>query len=583
MAFDAFFLSGVVKELQDTVLDARVEKIHQPTRDTIILLLRCAGGRQRLLIAANPTAPRLHLTAANPENPDQPPMFCMLLRKHLSGGRLLSVEQPPMERLVRLTFLCTDEMGDQVRRVLVAELMGRTTNIYLLDEGGRIMDCLRRVGLDESSHRQALPGLYYQEPEPVGKRSPLGLEEDQILELLEAPGPDRLADRLMDTFGGLSPLVCREMALSVLGDVDGRLENADLQKAAGRLHAYFQNHLGDKARPYLVSQPDGTPKAYAFVPIFQYGAAYPLEEAHSFGALLDRFYTVRDRRDAMRQKAQSVRKTVRNLHDRILRKMALQEKEREKAKDRETLRQMGDLVTANLHAIRKGQPSVTVENFYDPDMKPVTIPLSVTLSPQQNAAKFYKDYARAKTAERELTHQLTLGQQELDYLSSVLEELDRAETEAELEEIRQELAAGGYVKQEAGRKRMKQAASKPLRFVSTDGYPIFVGRNNRQNDELTCKLAQKNDLWLHAQKQHGSHVIIPWAGTEPPDDTITQAAQLAVWFSQGKQGQNVAVDVTPVRYVKKPAGAKPGMVIYTTYRTVYVTPDPTLVQKLNQK
>ena len=387
----------------------------------------------------------------------------------------------------------------------------------------------------------------------------------------------------MDTFGGLSPLVCREMALSVLGDVDGRLENADLQKAASRLHAYFQNHLGDKARPCLVSQPDGTPKAYAFVPIFQYGTAYPLEEADSFGALLDRFYTVRDRRDAMRQKAQSVRKTVRNLHDRILRKMALQEKEREKAKDRELLRQMGDLVTANLHAIRKGQPSVTVENFYDPDMKRVTIPLSVTLSPQQNAAKFYKDYARAKTAERELTHQLTLGQQELDYLSSVLEELDRAETEAELEEIRQELAAGGYVKQEAGRKRMKQAASKPLRFVSTDGYPIFVGRNNRQNDELTCKLAQKNDLWLHAQKQHGSHVIIPWAGTEPPDDTITQAAQLAVWFSQGKQGQNVAVDVTPVRYVKKPAGAKPGMVIYTTYRTVYVTPDPTLVQKLNQK
>ena len=579
MAFDAFFLSGVVKELQTSALDARVEKIHQPTRDTVILHLRCTGGRQRLLIAANPASPRLHLTTSNPENPDQPPMFCMLLRKHLSGGRLISVEQPPMERLVRLTFLCTDEMGDQVHRTLVAELMGRTTNVYLLGADGRIIDCLRRVGLDESSRRQALPGLYYQDPEPVVKRSPLGLDEAQLLDILCTAGPDRLSDRLMDTFGGLSPLVCREAALHVLGDVDGRLEGADLSRVAQGLAAYFRNHLGENARPWLLNQPDGSPKAYAFVPIFQYGPQYSLEETESFSTLLDRFYTVRDRRDAMRQKAQSVRKTVQNLRDRITRKTAIQEKEREKARDREQLRQMGDLVTANLHRITKGQTRLVAENFYDPDMTPIEIPLSAVLSPQQNAAKFYKDYAKAKTAEKELTHQLELGKTELHYLNSVLEELDRAENEAELEEIRQELAAGGYIKTDGGRKRMKQAVSKPLRFVSTDGYPIYVGRNNRQNDELTCRLAQKNDLWLHIQKQHGSHVIIPWAGVEPPDDTITQAAQLAVWFSQGRQGQNVAVDVTPVRYVKKPAGAKPGMVIYTTYRTVYVTPDPALVQK----
>lgn len=580
MAFDAFFLSGVVRELKAWAMDARVEKIHQPARDTIILHLRCPTGRQKLLIAANPAAPRLHMTASNPENPDQPPMFCMLLRKHLSGGRLIRVEQPPMERLVRLTFLCTDEMGDQVHRTLVAELMGRTTNVYLLNADGRIMDCLRRVGLDESSRRQALPGLYYQAPEPVTKRSPLELDEVEALGVLRQAGPDRLSDRLMDVFGGLSPLVCREVALNVLGDVDGRLENGDLRETAGRLTAYFRTYMGDGARPWLLNQPDGTPKAYAFVPVLQYGPGFSLEEAESFSSLLDRFYTVRDRRDAMRQKAQTVRKTVQNLRDRTARKMALQEKEREKAKDRETLRQMGDLVTANLHRITKGQTRLVAENFYDPDMKPIEIPLSVLLSPQQNAAKFYKDYARAKTAEKELTRQLELGRTELHYLNSVLEELDRAETEAELEEIRQELASGGYIRQDPGRKRMKQAASKPMRFVSTDGWPIYVGRNNRQNDELTCKLAQKHDLWLHIQKQHGSHVIVPWNGTEPPDDTVTQAAQLAVWFSQGRQGQNVAVDVTPIRHVKKPGGSKPGMVIYTTYRTVYVTPDPMLAEKL---
>ncbi len=580
MAFDAFFLTGVLDELRAVALDSRVEKIHQPTRDTLVILLRCATGRQRLLITANPAAPRMHLTEASPENPEKPPMFCMLLRKHLSGGRLISVEQPPMERLVKMTFLCTDEMGDQVHRILVAELMGRTTNIYLLSDDGRIMDCLRRVGLDESSKRQALPGLYYQEPEPVGKLSPVGLSATDYLEILSAPGADRLCDRLMDTLGGLSPLVCREAALYALGDTDARLEKADLSKTAERLCAYFEAHLGENTRPCLLSQPDGTPKAYAFVPILQYGAAYPCEEQDSFGALLDRFYTLRDRRDAMRQKAQSVRKTVQNLRDRTARKMLLQEKERQKAADRESLRQMGDIVTANLHRITKGQTRLVAENFYDPDMKPIEIPLSPLLSPQQNAAKFYKDYAKAKTAEKELTRQLELGRTELYYLESVLDSLERAETEAELEEIRQELVQGGYLKQDAGRKRMKQAALKPMRFVSTDGLPIYVGRNNRQNDELSCRLAQKNDLWLHVQKQHGSHVIIPWMGEDPPDDTITQAAQLAVWFSQGRQGQNVAVDVTPVRYVKKPAGAKPGMVVYTTYRTVYVTPDPSLADKL---
>ena len=566
MAFDAFFLSAVLQEIRQKTAGARVEKIHQPSRDTVILQLRCEGGREKLLFAANPAAPRLHLTASTPENPEQPPMFCMLLRKHLSGARLTDIYQMPMERMARFTFDCIDEMGDPVQKQLVVELMGRTCNLYLLDPEGRIIDCLRRIGLDESSRRAALPGLHYQLPEPITKADPRGFED--YLPLLSAPGADVLSQRLMDMFGGLSPLVCREAALFAAGDTDARLEGRDLPGLAEKLALFFREHLSYPA-PCFYAAPDGTPKQFAFCPIRQYGSYC---QAESFAALMDTFYIVKDRKDAMRQKSQAIRKTVTNLCQRIRRKLAIQEKELTATFDREQLRQLGDIVTANIHRITKGQTLLQAENFYDEKMSVIEIPLSPLLSPQQNAGKFYKDYARMKTAEKELTHQIELDEQELSYLESVLEELNRAQTEGELEEIRQELHAGGYVRLDTAKKRMKQAKSQPMRFESTDGYPIYVGRNNRQNEELTFRLARKDDLWLHAQKVHGSHVIISCGGTTPPDDTVTQAAQLAAYYAESTGGQNIPVDVTPVKQVKKTPGGKPGMVIYHTYRTVIVNP-----------
>ena len=566
MAFDAFFLTAVLSEIRQKTLGGRVEKIHQPSRDTVILHLRCEGGREKLLFAANPAAPRLHLTAASPENPDQPPMFCMLLRKHLSGARLVQIEQMPMERMAQFTFDCIDEMGYPVQKRLVVELMGRTCNLYLLDPQGRIIDCLRRIGLDESAKRAALPGLHYQLPEPITKQNPE--EFENYVNLLSAPGADILADRLMDTLGGLSPLVCREAALFAAGDTDARIEGLDIPPAADKLRLFFREHLTYPA-PYYYAAPDGTPKQFAFCPIRQYGSC---QQAESFTALMDTYYIVRDKRDAMRQKSQAVRKTVSNLCQRLKRKLAIQEKELQATYDRERLRQLGDIVTANLHRITKGQTVLQAEDFYDEEMKTVDIALSPLLSPQQNAAKFYKDYARMKTAEKELTRQITLGEQELHYLESVLEELSRVETEAELEEIRQELHAGGYVRADTGKKRLRTPKSQPMRFESTDGYPIYVGRNNHQNDELTFKLARKDDIWLHARKVHGSHVIIACGGTTPPDDTVTQAAQLAAYYAESTGGQNIPVDVTPVKQVKKTPGGKPGMVIYHTYRTVIVNP-----------
>lgn len=571
MAFDAFYLSAVLDEIRG-LPEPRVEKIHQPARDTVILHLRHREGRCKLLFAMNPTAPRLHLTTANPENPPEPPMFCMLLRKHLSGGRLIEISQPPMERCAVFTFECVDEMGDLVQRKLIAELMGRTCNLYLLSPEGRIVDCLRRIGLDESAKRQALPGLYYQDPEPVTKKNPLELTEECYVNLLSEPGPDILSDRLMDNLGGLSPLVCREAALYAAGDVDARLENGNITGISGKIAEFFKENLENPA-PCYYSQ-NGTPKQFAFCPIRQYGDC---ARAETFSGLLDMFYTVRDRNDAMRQKSQSVRKTVQNACTRLTRKIAIQEKELTATYDRERLRQLGDILTANLHKIVKGQTVVQVEDFYDEDMKTIEVPLSPLLSPQQNAAKYYKDYTRMKTAEKELTRQIELARGELEYLKSVLDELSRADSDQALEEIKQELQAGGYLRADTGKKRVKTGKLPPLRFESTDGFPIFVGRNNRQNEELTFKSARKDDIWLHASKVHGSHVIIACAGQSVSDDTVTQAAQLAAHYAETAGGQNIPVDVTPVRQVKKIPNGKPGMVIYHTYKTVIVNPYPDIV------
>ncbi len=571
MAFDAFFLTAVLEELKDRLAGARVEKIHQPGRDTVLLHLKTREGREKLLIAPNPAAPRLHLTGSSPENPDAPPMFCMLLRKHLSGARLTDISQPPMERCAEFTFDCIDELGDSVQKKLVAEMMGRTCNLYLLGGDGRIIDCLRRVGLDETSKRPALPGMFYQEPDKVEKQD-LRYTED-FEEFLHTPGADRLCDRLMDTFGGLSPLICREAAQFAAGDTEARLENLDVSQVAEKLGLFFREHLTHPA-PYYYAAPDGTPKQFAYCPLRQYGE---YKQAESFGALMDLFYVERHRKEAMEQKSQTVRKTVNNLCQRIRRKLAVQQKELEETYDRERLRQLGDILTANLHRMKKGQSKVSVEDFYDENMATIEVAISPVLSPQENAAKYYKNYSRMKNAEKELTRQIALGETELSYLESVLEELSRVRSDRELDEIRLELQEGGYLKRDSGKKRIKAGKLPPMQFESTDGYLIYVGRNNRQNEELTFKSARKDDLWLHASKVHGSHVIISCGGTTPPDDTVTQAAQLAAYYSETVGGQNIPVDVTQVRQVKKLPGGKPGMVIYHTYRTAIVNPYPDIV------
>ena len=574
MAFDAVFLTAVLGELRGRLMGLRVEKIQQPSRDTVLLSLR---GKERLLLSANVNRPRIHLTGASYENPAQPPMFCMLLRKHLSGGRIADLRQPPGERMVDLVLDCTDEMGVPCQKHLILELMGRNSNLILTGEDGRIVDCLRRVDFEMSELRQVLPGLFYREPPRQGRGIPSETSEAQVLERLRAvDSPKRLDKWLIENFDGFSPLIARELSYGFCGETDGDIMTLDRERLAAYLADRFQFR---DYRPVLLTC-EGQPKEYSYRPIEQYGQYMQTEEAESFSALLDRFYTQTEHSDRMRQKSQTLRKTVTTLRERTLRKLELQRKEYESTLDREQLRQMGDIVTANLHVIQRGQTRLVAEDFYH-DMAQIEIPLKPDLSPQQNAARFYKDYAKAKNAERILTEQMERAELEAEYLATVLEELSRVEGEADLAEIREELEQGGYIRPD--RKKQKVRPGKPMEFLSSDGYRIYVGRNNCENDRLSLKTARKDDLWLHIQKFHGTHVIIASGGVTPPDETITEAAQLAAWFSQAREGQNVPVDLTPVRFLKKPKGAKPGMVVYDKYRTVIVTPDRDLVERLRQK
>ena len=584
MPFDAAFLSAVAGELRPSLIGSRIDKIQMPARDLVILQFHGQNGNGKLLLSASSNSPRLHLTTSAPENPAQPPMFCMLLRKHLSGGRIVELRQPPMERMIDLAIDCTDEMGEPARKHLILELMGRNSNLILLGGDGRVLDCLRRVDFEMSEKRQVLPGLFYHEPPTLEKENPLMETAEGIAEkLVPMEGEKRFDKWLLDTYGGLSPLICRELSHSLFGTVEaeiGEMSEETRRAAVDALYDRFQM-LTAAPRPVMLKK-EGRPSDYSFLPIRQYGDYLEAAEYETFSKLLDAFYSDRDRADRMRQKTQAIHKAMTNLRDRTRRKLEIQRKELEATYDRERLRQLGDIVTANLHAIQRGQTRLTAVDFYDPDMKEIEITLSPQISPQQNAAKFYKDYNRAKTAEKVLTEQIAKGEVELEYVCSILDELSRAETERDVSEIRLELVQGGYLRDTDRKKQMKLSPAKPMEFVSSDGYPIRVGRNNRQNDELTLKQSAKGDLWFHVQKLHGSHVVVECGGVRPPDQTVTEAAMLAVWFSQARESQNVPVDMTPIKQIKKPAGGKPGMVIYHVYNTVYVTPDPDLAEKLKR-
>ena len=577
MPLDAICLSGVVKELRESILGLRVEKVQQPARDQVILTLR---GNKKLLLCAGASQARVHLTSLARENPAAPPMFCMLLRKHLVGGRLSAIEQPALERAVIFTLEIVDELGEPGQRKLVAECMGRYSNLILLDGQDRIIDCLRRVDMEMSEKRQVLPGLFYHLPPAQEKADPLAIDPEGFDRLLWEANPDREASQfLLDSFFGVSPLVCREIADRAGGDMPVGNRAAALKDA---FFTWQERVNAGEFQPCMLSR-DGKPSDYSYFPIQQYGGSMERQSWDAFSPMLDAFYETREQLERVRQRGQDLHRAASNARDRARRKLALQEKEYAQTQDRDRLRISGELITANLYRMERGQTILRAQNYYDPDCAEIEIPLDPLLTPQQNAAKYFKQYNKAKTAEIYLTEQMAAARRERDWLESILDELTRAETEQDFLDIRRELQEAGYLKGAApGKKGPRRNPSRPRAFRSSGGFRILVGRSNTQNDQLVRE-AFKSDYWFHTQRIHGSHVILCTEGQEPDERSMTEAATLAAYFSQGREGGQVAVDYTQVRNVKKPNGARPGMVVYDPYQTAYVTPDEALVKALEEK
>lgn len=581
MALDAVCLRAVIEELRPQLLDLRVDKVQQPSRDQVILLLR---GSRRLLLNAGAGSPRIHFTELLRDNPAEPPMFCMLLRKYLVGGRVESLTQPGMERSAELTLRVTDEFGRESRRTLVLEAIGRRSNLILLDEERRIIDCLRRVDSEMSPERQVLPGLFYELPPTHEKRPFTEGDEADFRAALAAANPERPADAfLLDTYFGLSPLVARELVFQAAGDSGKRVyELTEAQETAlWQAVLSLRQRVEDGDFQPICLYRDGKPAEFSYLPIRQYGDLMENREMESFSALMDVFYESREREERTRQRGQDLIRSVTSARDRCRRKLAQQRQEFAKCQDRDQLRISGELITANLYRMERGQTKLTAENYYDPDCREITIPLDPLLTPQQNAAKYYKRYTKARTAEKYLTEQMALAERDEAYLESVLEELRQAETEQDFLDIRAELRENGFLKRSGKEKKELKRATKPREFRISGGWRVLVGRNNRQNDQLTTKTADYRDLWLHTQKIHGSHVILCCQGQAVPEEDLLQAARLAAYFSQAKDSANVPVDCAAVRYVKKPAGARPGMVTYTNARTLYVTPEEAEVKALS--
>jgi len=557
MAFDGIMMTMVRRELSAALIGARVSQIYQPARDELVLAFRTQEGVKKVLIRLTDT-PRVHLSSCSIENPPVPPMMCMLLRKKLGGARLSDITQPQSERVLCLCFEALNEIGDRENLRLYIEIMGRYSNAVLVDGEGRVIDCVRRIDFSTSDERVLLPKMPYELPASQDK---LWIEERSVDEICERilflGGDDRAA---LNTIQGISPMIARELAF-----------RAAESGWAEVIAAFRDAVMHTRGEPTLVYKADGSPMDFCFTAIRQYGESLKTASFDTYEELLDTFFHDRDRIARMRTKSADLNRLLANTIDRLSRKINLQKADLKKCADREQLRISGDLLQANLYRIPKGASAATVENFYAEGSPPITIPLNPAISPAMNAQRFYKAYNKAKTREVMLTEQIARASEELQYIESVQYALSRCESEAELSAVREELREQGYIKTRRTAKRRDKPLP-PIEYRSSDGFKILVGRNNTQNDQLTLRTADKNDLWLHTKNIHGTHVIIAAEGRAFTDTAITEAAAIAAAHSKAKDSAQVPVDYTLARYVSKPAGAKPGKVIYVNYKTVYVTP-----------
>ncbi len=573
MPFDGIFLSAVCRSLTPAV-GAKADKIYQPTPGELILVLRGPSFAGRLLLCADPSAPRMHLTATRPDNPAQAPAFCMLLRKALAGARLREVRQMGLDRLVTLEFDAVNEMGDAVSRCLIVELMGRCANV-ILTENGRILDALRRVDFSMSATRPILPGGRYDYPLPQDKIPLDAVTPKALSEALAGGGA--VKNILLSLISGLSPLLAREILVRSGYPVDLRAEKADPDRLIQGIVWLNDKTKNDSCFIALREESKGNFE-FSLVDIEQYGNFVAKTVYPDPGSLLDAYYADRSRESVVQARGADLKKTVQTHISRLSRKLTAQQGELEENRNKEIYRRYGDAITANIYRIREGDRQLVAVDYGQADMPEIEIPLDENLSPAANAQRYYKIYRKAKTATEHLAVEMEKAAKELQYLDSVLDALSRAGTGAEVAEIREELTEGGYLRRQGKKSRPQKA--QPHRFVY-DGVEILAGKNNLQNEQLTHHTALKNEWWLHRLDAPGSHVIVRSA--EPSEAVMTFAAEVAAFYSGGEQVGKTAVDMTRARYVKKIPGAGPGMVTYTNQTTLYVTPSAQMVEKYRIK
>lgn len=591
MPLDAVCLRAVLAEIHARIAGGRIEKVYQPDREEIVLQIRGGQGPCKLLLSASAAAPRIHFIEQNRENPAAPPMFCMLLRKHIQGAKIVSLTQPSLERMAVLELDTTDEMGVPVKRYLIAELMGKYSNLILKGADDRIIDAIRRVDGDISGKRQILPGLFYHMPPPQEhKVDPFSISGAGLAAAAaRAEGEMGLDKWLLSSFFGLSPLLCRELAYRATGETGkpvSLLTETDRDHLVQVFTDFCEYMNSGKAQPYLLSKAeDKTVFDFSCLPITQYENLVQTTVLPDFSSLLAAFYEKKGQAERMHRKAGDMLRTVTAARDRLVRKLSAQRQELAKTHDREKYKRKGELISANFYQLEKGMATAKVIDYYDPNCPEVEITLDLRLTPQQNAQRYFKLYNKAKTAELMLTEQIGAGERELDYLESVLASIDEAENEADLAQLREELTQTGVLshRQQRNMRRQKPARSVPYEYRTSDGFSVWAGKNNLQNDLLSMKTAFKSDIWFHTQKIHGSHVILVTDGREPTDTAMTEAAMIAAYHSKARTSAGVPVDYTEVRNLKKPAGAKPGFVIYHVYKTAFVTPDETLIESLRVK
>ncbi|MBB6216963.1 putative ribosome quality control (RQC) complex YloA/Tae2 family protein [Anaerosolibacter carboniphilus] len=578
MPLDGLVVSAIVDELNNKVCHGKIEKVYQPEDDEINLLIRCMGKNYRLVASASSHNPRVHITTINKQNPSSPPMFCMLMRKHLQGGKITAIEQKDFERIITIDIENYDELGSLTTKQLIIEIMGKHSNIILIDKAqNKILDSIKRISGDLNRYREILPGKTYIHPPDQGKANPLQLNKEDFIGLFQhLTQGSILYKALYTSFQGISPITAMEICKRAEVDEDTALVNISSNTYEALWHAfdhimqsmkhknYVPNLIRDKAEHHVVD--------FSSILLKHYEYLYNTITFDSISRVLEDYYFHRDLQERLKQKSVDLRKFIQHSLEKLYKKLQKLSEDLRDAERSEDYRIYGELLTANLHLIRKGATEVEVVNYYDEEGNTVLIPLDVHLSPSQNAQRYFKRYGKSKTAIKEIHRQVKEAQNEIKYFENILVFIENATEIQDLDDVRSELIDEGYLKKRKEKTEKNKGRTKPLSFTSSDGFEILVGKNNKQNDELTLKMASKKDLWLHTKDIPGSHVIVISKNLDVPDKTILEAATLAAFHSKGKLSENVPVDYTEVRNVRKPNGAKPGMVIYESHRTIYVTP-----------